>query len=122
MRINLIKQQENSQKLNLPEDLPEGIEDYLNKINYNLDISLEHQEELICKILCFVPISREKAEILLKTIFNSIINIILSGKELNLYNLGRIHLGKKVKFPFIKMKLPFKRKTKEHDRLENGCK
>ena len=121
----MIKQQENSlnhpSDLHLPDDLPEGIEDYLNKINYNLDISLEHQEELICKILCFIPISRETAEILLKSIFNSIINIILSGKELNLYNLGRIHLGKKIKIPFIKMKPPFKRKVKEYDRLEKGC-
>ena len=51
-------------------------------------------------------------KIILKTIFLSIRNILLSEKEINFYNLGKLRLGK-VLSPHIKAKVAFKRKNRE---------
>jgi len=101
------------------EDLPEDINNYLLNINFNLeDIDISNHEDLICKIICHVPISRDKAEIILKTIFICMRNVLLSGNRLNLYNLGKIAFNKKG--IFIKSKNSFRIENKEHARSEKN--
>ena len=76
-------------------DLPKGIEDYLENSSGNIDISFKDQEELLYLIRARTGLKISVIEIILKEYFKEIRNEILKNRCSIIFGIGKILLGKK---------------------------